>query len=105
MFFFSHNFEMEPWAYKIIQGSSGKIGECWLWKPAPAFSYCRLMKKTGKNKIISSIRDIWLDLDNAQKIVDNIASSFGQKGPAQQRLLFKKRRPIQIEIGCSGSKI
>jgi zinc transport system substrate-binding protein len=73
------NFEMEQWAYKIIKAAGEKTNV--------------LAVETGRGTVLLPLTDvdehekhiskfdphIWLDLDNAQRMVDNIASAFIKK--------------------------
>jgi zinc transport system substrate-binding protein len=72
------NFEMEQWAYRIIQGSAENTNMLAVETGAGVF-LLPLNEEDQENKNYKFDPHIWLDFDNAQKIVDNIAKSFVKK--------------------------
>lgn len=92
------NFEMEQWAYKIIQTAGEKKN--------------MLPVETGSGTILLPLNDaddhvkdasrydphIWLDLDNAQKMVDNIARSFIKKDSRNSDYYLKNAREYKIKL-------
>ena len=92
------NFEMEQWAYKIINADGDKTS--------------MLAVETGSGTILLPLADvdehekhlsqfdphIWLDLDNAQKMIDNIATAFIKKDPRQSDYYLKNARKYKLRL-------
>jgi zinc transport system substrate-binding protein len=78
------NFEMEQWAYKIINAADKNTNMLAI-ETGNGAVLLSLNKETehedgDKDEHISSFDPhIWLDMDNAQKMVDNIAAAFIKK--------------------------
>jgi zinc transport system substrate-binding protein len=92
------NFEMEQWAYKIIN--------------AAAEDTSMLAIETGRGTVLLPLIDgdehekhiskfdphIWLDLDNAQKMVDNIATAFVKKDSRNSDYYLKNAQEYKIKL-------
>ena len=92
------NFEMEQWAYKIINADGDKTS--------------MLAVETGSGTALLPLADvdehekhlsqfdphIWLDLDNAQKMIDNIATAFIKKDPRQSDYYLKNARKYKLRL-------
>jgi len=92
------NFEMEQWAYKIIKAAGEKTNV--------------LAVETGSGTVLLPLIDgdehekhiskfdphIWLDLDNAQKMVDNIATAFVKKDSRNSDYYLKNAQEYKIKL-------
>ncbi len=92
------NFEMEQWAYKIIQTAGEKTNV--------------LPVETGSGTILLPLNDaddhikeasrydphIWFDLDNAQKMVDNIVRAFIKKDSRNSDYYLKNAREYKLKL-------
>ena len=92
------NFEMEQWAYKIIKAAGEKTNV--------------LPVETGSGTVLLPLNDvedhekdasrfdphIWLDLDNAQKMVDNIARAFIKKDSRHSDYYLKNAREYKLKL-------
>jgi ABC-type metal ion transport system, periplasmic component/surface adhesin len=92
------NFEMEQWAYKIIKSAGEKTNV--------------LSVETGSGTVLLPLNDgdehekdasrfdphIWLDLDNAQKMVDNIATAFVKKDSRNSDYYLKNAQEYKIKL-------
>lgn len=95
------NFEMENWAYKIIGTASKKSS--------------MLAVETGSGAFLLPLSDsehdqeaqaagfdphIWLDADNAKKMVDNIAAAFIQKDSRNSDYYLKNASDYKMKISA-----
>jgi len=92
------NFEMEQWAYKIIKAAAEDTN--------------MLAVETGRGTVLLPLIDgdehekhiskfdphIWLDLDNAQKMVDNIASAFIKKDSRHRNYYQKNAHEYKLKL-------
>ena len=92
------NFEMEQWAYKIIKAAAEDTN--------------MLAVETGRGTVLLPLIDgdehekhiskfdphIWLDLDNAQKMVDNIASAFIKKDSRHSNYYQKNAHEYKLKL-------
>jgi ABC-type metal ion transport system, periplasmic component/surface adhesin len=91
------NFEMEQWAYKIIKAAGEKTNV--------------LSVETGNGTVLLPLNDdehekdasrfdphIWLDLDNAQKMVDNIARAFIKKDSRHSDYYLKNSHEYKLKL-------
>jgi zinc transport system substrate-binding protein len=98
------NFEMEQWAYKIISAAAENTN--------------MLAVETGRGTLLLPLSGhnehadhgqhieqasrfdphIWLDLDNAQKMVDNIAAAFVQKDPRNSDYYRKNANNYKLKL-------
>lgn len=82
------NFELEQWAYKIIKAADKNTNMLAI-ETGSGTALMPLTKEPDENAIPERHADnisqfdphIWLDMDNAQKMVDNIADTFIKKDP------------------------
>jgi zinc transport system substrate-binding protein len=74
------NFEMEQWAYKIINAAEKNTNMLAI-ETGNGAVLLPLNKEGGEqeNHVSKFDPHIWLDMDNAQKMVDNIAAAFIKK--------------------------
>ena len=93
------NFEMEQWAYKIIQGSMENTRMLVVETGAGVF-LLPLNEEDRENKDYKFDPHIWLDLDNAQKIVDNIAKSFVKKDQHNSDYYLKNAAQYKLKLAA-----
>ena len=104
------NFEMEQWAYKIIQAAGEKTNVLAIETGNGAFLLPLSDEEeqhvysgdTGQDehKKPASKFDphIWLDLDNAQKMVDNIAKAFINKDSRHSDYYLKNAHEYKLKL-------
>ncbi|PKN53004.1 MAG: zinc-binding protein [Deltaproteobacteria bacterium HGW-Deltaproteobacteria-13] len=95
------NFEMEQWAYKIINAADKNTN--------------MLAVETGKGAVLLPFNEaegkpeenvsrfdphIWLDMDNAQKMVDNIAAAFVKKDPRNSDYYLKNAHDYKLKLAA-----
>lgn len=97
------NFEMEQWAYKIIQGSAENTRMLVVETGAGVF-LLPLNEEDQENKDYKFDPHIWLDLDNAQKIVDNIAKSFVKKDQRNSDYYLKNAAQYKLKLAALDRK-
>jgi zinc transport system substrate-binding protein len=92
------NFEMEQWAYQIINAADRNTN--------------MLAVETGNGAVLLSLNKdekhddhdsdfdphIWLDMDNAQKMVDNIAAAFIKKDPRNSDYYLKNAHDYKARL-------
>jgi zinc transport system substrate-binding protein len=92
------NFEMEHWAYRIIKAAAENTN--------------MLAVETGSGAVLLPLTDennagknhskfdphIWLDFDNAQKIIDNITSSFIKRDPRNSDYYLKNAQEYKLKL-------
>jgi zinc transport system substrate-binding protein len=92
------NFEMEQWAYKIIKAAAEDTN--------------MLAVETGRGTVLLPLIDgdehekhiskfdphIWLDLDNAQKMIDNIATAFVKKDSRNSDYYLKNAQKYKLKL-------
>ena len=86
------NFEMEQWAYKIINAAEKNTNMLAIETGAGAVLLP--LNEEGEeqeNHVSKFDPHIWLDMDNAQKMVDNIAAAFIKKDSRNSDYYLKKR--------------
>lgn len=93
------NFEMEQWAYKIIQGSVENTRMSVVEAGAGVF-LLPPNEEDQENKDYKFDPHIWLDLDNAQKIVDNIAKSFVKKDQRNSDYYLKNAAKYKSKLAA-----
>lgn len=112
------SFEMEQWAYKIINAAAEKTNMVAVETGRGAYMLPALSPYgqvradlapalTGKDPggVVRYDPYIWLDFTNAQKMMDNIAAAFINKDPKNAKLYKKKRRSLQRHSGGVRQKI
>jgi zinc transport system substrate-binding protein len=86
------NFEMEQWAYKIIKTAAENTSMTAI-EAGSGITLMPLLEEhddhEGEKHISKFDPHIWLDFDNAQIMVDNIANAFIKKDPRQSDYYLK----------------
>lgn len=92
------NFEMEQWAYKIIRAAGEKTNV--LAVETGSGTVLLPLNKGDEHEKDASKFDphIWLDLDNAQKMVDNIASAFIKKDSRHSDYYLKNAQKYKLKL-------
>ena len=93
------NFEMEQWAYKIINAAEKNTNMLAIETGAGAV-LLPLNKDEEKqeNHVSKFDPHIWLDMDNAQKMVDNIAEAFIKKDPRNSDYYLKNAHNYKLKL-------
>ncbi len=95
------NFEMEQWAYKIINAAEKNTNMLAVETGAGAFL---LPFNDGEeehgNHISKFDPHLWLDLDNAQKMVDNIAAALIKKDSGNSDHYLKNARDYKLKLSA-----
>lgn len=92
------NFEMEQWAYKIIKAAGEKTNVLAV-ETGSGTILLPLNESDGHEKDASKFDPhIWLDLDNAQKMVDNIANSFIKKDSRHSDYYLKNAQKYKLKL-------
>jgi len=95
------NFDMEPWTYQIINAADRNTN--------------MLATETGSGVVLITLNQeedhnehdehisgfdphIWLDMDNAQKMVDNIAAAFIKKDPRNSDYYLKNAHDYKAQL-------
>ncbi len=93
------NFEMEQWAYKIINAAEKNTNMLAVETGSGAFL---LPFNDGEeeqgNHISKFDPHLWLDLDNAQKMVDNIAATFIKKDSRNSDYYLRNARNYKLKL-------
>ena len=93
------NFEMEQWAYKIINAAEKNTNMLAIETGAGAFLLP--LNEEGeehKNHVSKFDPHIWLDMDNAQKMVDNIATAFIKKDSRNSDYYLKNAHNYKLKL-------
>ena len=103
-------FEMEPWAYKIIGAAAEKTNMLAVEAGQGTFLIPLSEEHehhtdhpsahTGNGKVQAAKFDphIWLDFDNAQKMIDNIAAAFINKDPGNGETYKRNAQSYKIKL-------
>lgn len=93
------NFEMEQWAYKIINAADKNTNMLAIETGSGAV-LLPYNKETGDHDepISSFDPHIWLDMDNAQKMVDNIEAAFIKKDSRNSDYYKKNSRDYKLKL-------
>jgi zinc transport system substrate-binding protein len=93
------NFEMEQWAYKIINAAEKNTNMLAIETGAGAF-LLPFNEEDGDhgNHISKFDPHIWLDMDNAKKMIDNIAAAFIKKDSGNSDYYFKNARNYKLKL-------
>ena len=93
------NFEMEQWAYKIINAAEKNTNMLAIETGAGAF-LMPLNAEGGEqdNHVSKFDPHIWLDMDNAQKMVDNIATAFIKKDSRNSDYYLKNAHDYKSKL-------
>jgi zinc transport system substrate-binding protein len=97
LFFFT-NFEMEHWAYKIIKAAAENTNMQAIETGNGAFLIPITEEEENEKNLSKFDPHIWLDLDNAQKMVDNIADAFIKKDPRGSDFYLKNAREYKLKL-------
>jgi len=99
------NFELEQWAYKII-GASDKNTRLQAVETGNGAMMLRLNKEEDDHEAHPAGFDphIWLDMDNAQKMVDNITSAFIKKDPRNSDYYLKNAGDYKRQLADMDQK-
>ena len=93
------NFEMEQWAYKIISAADKNTNMLAIETGSGAVLLpFNTEVEEHDNHISKFDPHIWLDLDNAQKMVDNIAAVFIKKDSRNSDYYLKNARDYKIKL-------
>jgi len=93
------NFEMEQWAYKIINAAEKNTNMLAIETGAGAVLLP--LKEEGEehdHHVSKFDPHIWLDLDNAQKMVDNIAAAFIKKDSRNSDYYLRNAHNYKIKL-------
>lgn len=93
------NFEMEQWAYKIINAAEKNTNMLAIETGAGAF-LMPLNAEDGEqdNHVSKFDPHIWLDMDNAEKMVDNIATAFIKKDSRNSDYYLKNAHDYKSKL-------
>jgi zinc transport system substrate-binding protein len=92
------NFEMEPWAYKIINAAEKNTNMLAIETGSGAV-LLPLNKEEDDDKHDSGFDPhIWLDMDNAQKMVDNIAAAFIKKDSRNSDYYLRNAHNYKLKL-------
>lgn len=93
------NFEMEQWAYKIINAAEKNTNMLAIETGAGTV-LLPFNEEDGDhgNHISKFDPHLWLDLDNAQKMVDNIAATFIKKDSRNSDYYLKNARDYKLKL-------
>jgi len=95
------NFEMENWAYKIINAASNKSNMLAVQTGSGAFLLPLNEDTKKKEEQISGIDPhIWLDMDNARIMVDNITAAFIQKDSRNKDYYLKNAHDYKLKLSA-----
>jgi zinc transport system substrate-binding protein len=95
------NFEMEQWAYKIINVAKGNTNMLAVETGQGAFllPLTDIDKQNGQKDRASKFDPhIWLDFDNAQRIIDKIASAFIRRDSKNSDYYLKNAREYKLKL-------
>ncbi len=104
------NFEMENWARKVIDAIADKTnmmavetGQGASFLPLPEHHEHQSGNRSGVKKNIinhgaKSDPHIWLDFDNAQKMIDNITKAFIRKDPKNSAFYEQNARDYKLRL-------
>lgn len=101
------NFEMENWAYKIIDTASKKSNMLAVETGSGAFLLPRNDEdrahdhgRADAERHVGYDPHIWLDADNAKKMVDNIAKAFIQKDSRNSDYYLKNANSYKMKLSA-----
>jgi zinc transport system substrate-binding protein len=93
------NFEMEQWAYKIINAAEKNTNMLAIETGAGAVLLPLNAEEEEQNNHVSRFDPhIWLDMDNAQKMVDNIAAAFIKKDSRNSDYYQKNAHNYKLKL-------
>ncbi|MGA2781055.1 MAG: zinc ABC transporter substrate-binding protein [Smithella sp.] len=93
------NFEMEQWAYKIINAAEKNTNMLAIETGAGAVLLPLNEEEEEQNHHVSRFDPhIWLDMDNAQKMVDNITTAFIKKDSRNSDYYLKNAHNYKLKL-------
>ena len=93
------NFEMEQWAYKIINAAEKNTNMLAIETGAGAVLLpLNAEGEEQENHVSKFDPHIWLDMDNAQKMVDNIAAAFIKKDSRNSDYYLKNALNYKLKL-------
>jgi zinc transport system substrate-binding protein len=93
------NFELEQWAYKIIKAADKNTNMLAIETGSGAVLLPLNKEKGEQDEPVSRFDPhIWLDMDNAQKMVDNITSAFIQKDSRNSDYYKKNAHDYKLKL-------
>ena len=93
------NFEMEQWAYKIINAAEKNTNMLAIETGAGAVLLPLSEEGEEQNNHVSKFDPhIWLDMDNAQKMVDNIAAALIKKDSRNSDYYLKNAHNYKLKL-------
>ncbi|HUN54711.1 MAG TPA: zinc ABC transporter substrate-binding protein [Smithella sp.] len=93
------NFEMEHWAYKIINAADKNTNMLAIETGKGAFLLpSNEEEEKPEEKVSQFDPHIWLDMDNAQKMVDNITEAFIKKDPRNSDYYLKNAHNYKLKL-------
>lgn len=101
------NFEMEQWAYKIINAAAENTNMLAVetGQGALLLPLADIDKHHGQEERASKFDPhIWLDFDNAQRIVDKIAAAFIKKDSKNSDYYLKNAREYKLKLRALDNK-
>jgi len=93
------NFEMEQWAYKIINAAEKNTNMLAIETGAGAVLLPLSVEGEEQKYHVSKFDPhIWLDMDNAQKMVDNIAAAFIKKDSRNSDCYLRNAHNYKLKL-------
>ncbi|MBN1363827.1 MAG: zinc ABC transporter substrate-binding protein [Syntrophaceae bacterium] len=92
------NFEMEQWAYKIISAADKNTNMLAIETGSGAVLLPFSKEDEHENRASGFDPHIWLDMDNAQKMVDNIAAAFVKKDSRNSDYYLKNAHNYKLKL-------
>jgi len=92
------NFEMEPWAYKIINAAEKNTNMLAIETGSGAVLLPLNKEKEHDDHDSGFDPHIWLDMDNAQKMVDNIAAAFIKKDSRNSDYYLRNAHNYKLKL-------
>lgn len=92
------NFEMEHWAYRIIKAVTGKSSMLAVESGSGALLIPLTEANEGEKNPSKFDPHIWLDFDNARKMVDNIAVALVKRDSRNSDYYLKNARDYKIKL-------
>jgi zinc transport system substrate-binding protein len=92
------NFEMEHWAYRMIKAVSGKSSMLAVESGSGALLIPLSETDEGEKTASKFDPHIWLDFDNARKMVDNIASALIKRDSGNSDYYSRNARNYKLKL-------
>ena len=95
------NFEMEQWAYKIINAAEKNTNMLAIETGVGAVLLPLNAEEEEREHHVSRFDPhIWLDMDNAQKMVDNITAAFIKKDSRNSDYYLKNAKDYKLKLSA-----